>query len=125
MPLEQQRIFTDAWIKPRTTLVRFRSEHGAERRHNGCDISFASKFGHKSPTWTERPCDALDGRFGVLHPMQGGVGENRVERFGKLEVGGVREYELMAGVILASLPKHVGRTIQPYDLRSSAGDLHG
>src|SRR5229473_1216888 len=108
MPLEKRCIFTDAWIKPRTTLVRFRSEHGAERRHNGCDISFASKFGHKSPTWTERQCDRLDGCFGILHPMQGCVGENRVERFGKPEVGGVREHELLAGEVLPRLAKHVG-----------------
>src|SRR5260370_24457736 len=106
MLLEKRCIFTDAWVKPRTAPIRFGSKDSAQRRHNGRYISFASKFGHKSPTGTERQCDRLDGCFSILHPMQGCVGENRIERFGKPEVGGVREYELMAGVILPRLAKH-------------------
>ena len=48
----------------------------------------------------------------VLYPVQGRIGEDSVERFGKIEACGIGQNEREIGKVFASVGQHVRRVIE-------------
>ena len=61
----------------------------------------------------------------VLHPVQGGIREHRVERLGKIECGGIAQNKRQVRKVFAGIGQHVGRVIEPYNLSAGARDFGG
>jgi hypothetical protein len=87
------------------------------------DVSLPSHFGDEPAAGFQSFRNRADNGDGVKHPMESGVGEDRVEFIVKSDRGSVLEDEAEVGEVLACLAKHAGRGVEANDLSTAFRDL--
>jgi hypothetical protein len=100
-----------------------RQKLGLDGVAHGLHAPRAAKLGDEAPARSQRARHAFRHGVGPRHPMQGGVGKHAVELLLEAQLLPVTHGKAQARMLASCLVHHLGRSIQPTDVRPALGQL--
>ncbi|MNV60194.1 hypothetical protein D3C71_1526490 [compost metagenome] len=127
LTLQQSTIFGDTGKIPGIQRSSIDSvlpgQHLANRPDHCVHISFAAKFGDEPSARLQTVPYAGDHLLRILHPMQCGVGEYRIERLPERKILGIAGNKRDFGILRCRFPDHLSGEIHARHICSGLGQF--